>query len=185
MPRLHDKDNLTNVRTPLATATAMVFTTLSLLMIPLGFACIAYAILTTLKGLRAATVPYEKIYWRLNLAAHLMFAYGVVVLTAMAVDSVLGEPWELSEWWPSISQYWSTAKNQAVVVLMDVLMVLGTAFCSVCLSRYFGHVDDNDVWHAPKRLNRKDRPGGLVFRERRARKRTSKHTLEAAAERKR
>lgn len=153
---------------------AMVYTTLSLLMIPLGFVFIVRATLLALRGLHAATTRNEKNYWRLSLAAHLMFAYAVLLLTALTVDSMLGEPWNLVKWWPSILRHWGRSEGAAITVLLDVLATLCAAFCSICLSRCFGRIDENNVWHPSERLNRNGKTNDAVRRERRARLRTPK-----------
>lgn len=147
----------------------MVYTLLPLLMIPLGLACIARALLGTLEGWRTATDPHEKAYWKWNSAAHLLFAYAIAILVALAIDSLLGEPYKLAEWWPAISRYWSVTTNHTVPVLLDALMALGAAFGALCLSRCFGYVDENDAWHG----RRKEHGGPLLFIERRARQRSN------------
>jgi len=129
--------------------TPMIFL---LLAVPLGVVFIAVAILSDLKGYRDAVCSCEKAYWRWRGMAHLLFAYGVILLGLLAVDNFRDEPWNLSMWWPSLTRDLWEVKNRAVVILLDVLVVLMAALGTMGIARYFGYVDENEVWHASNRL---------------------------------
>jgi hypothetical protein len=125
---------------------AIVYTSLGLLLVPMGIVFTVAWALAAVKGLCAASTTAERIYWQFGIASHLLFAYALVVLTALAVDSLLGEPWNLAESWPSIFRYLDISANSIVIVLLDVLMVLALAVVAICLSRCFGYVDEHEVW---------------------------------------
>lgn len=158
MPDRPDKKNAADVRA--ICLVAMTYTVLPLLMIPLAFVLIGATTLANLRRLRAATDRCEKNHWRLCIAAHLLFAYGGMLLTLLAVDRLLGEPWKLSEWWPLMSKSAGWLTNQAVIVMLDVLAALGVALIALGAARYFGYVDENEVWHAPGRVLRRRRMAG-------------------------
>lgn len=134
---------------------ATIYPVLSLLLMPLSLVFIAGAIRSTLRGLCAATGPCEKMYWRMRLVAHSLFAYGVVLLGLLALDSFCGESRKLLEWWPSITRSWYRSRNHTVVILMEVLMALIGALGSICAARYFGYIDGKEGWRAPGWLMRK------------------------------
>lgn len=150
---------------PFVRVMVTVYIMLSLLMIPLGFAFIAGMIISKLKGFLAAADLYEKIYRTLNAIAHILFAYGAFVLGLLAVDSLLGEPWKLSWWWPTISQSWYEAANRTVIILLDVLTILVASSGLMCAARYFGYLDENDRWRAPDWLLSKYRINEVMLED--------------------
>jgi hypothetical protein len=125
---------------------AIVYTSLGVLLVPLGIVVTVAWTLAAIRGLRAATTPAERIYWKFSIASHLLFAYASFVLTALAADSLLGEPWNLAASWPSIFRYLDVSANGIVIILLEVLMVLALATAAICLSRCFGYVDEHELW---------------------------------------
>ncbi|HYD96463.1 MAG TPA: hypothetical protein VEC01_14125 [Noviherbaspirillum sp.] len=144
---------------------------LSLLMVPLGLCFIIGTIVSKLVRLRCATDPREKAYWKWSIAANLLFAYGLLVLGLLAADILRGEPWQLSERWPSLFADWYNARDHVLAVLLDVLMSLVAALASMGFALYFGYVDDNDVWHPSilpslgRLVRRKPHSKGVTERE--------------------
>lgn len=134
-----------------------MYTSLGLLLVPLGIVLTVVWALAAIRGLCRASTPAERIYWQLGIVSHLLFAYALVVLTALAADSLLGEPWKLAESWPSIFRYLDISANSIVIVLLDVLMVLALAMVAICLSRCFGYVDEHDVWRPTAWVRRRNR----------------------------
>lgn len=148
---------------------AIVYTSLGLLLVPLGIVLTLAWAVAAIRGLCAASTPAERIYWQFSIASHLLFAYALLVLTALATDSLLGEPWHLVESWPSMFRYLDISANSIVIILLDVLMVLALATVAICLSRCFGYVDEHDVWRPTAWIRRRNlnlygerrRPGTL------------------------
>jgi hypothetical protein len=135
---------------------AVVYTSLGLLLVPLGIVLATAWTLSAIRGFCAASTRAERIYWQLGIASHLLFAYALVVLTALAADSLLGEPWKLADSWPSIFRYLNISANSIVIILLDILMVLALALVAICLSRCFGYVDEHEVWRPTAWVRRRN-----------------------------
>jgi hypothetical protein len=127
----------------------MIYIILSLFIIPLGFALIAYTIPSQLRALCAAIDPHEKMYRLLNAGGCALIAYGIVVSSLLMLDDFRGAPWKLLEWWPSISRIWHETDNRIVIVLLDLLTVLAAGLGLLCVARCFGYVDEYGTWCEP------------------------------------
>lgn len=152
LPRQSDLADL-----PFARVITTVYLILLPLLIPVGFVLLACMLAAQMKGLRSAVDPYEKVYWRLNVAGYLLVVYAAVVLGLLMADGMRGEPWALSAWWPSIAGIWYGANNRTIAILADLLMVLVAGFSLICSARYFGDIDENGMWREPDWLIREYR----------------------------
>lgn len=148
-----DREDVTGDRS--VGAIAMIYMILTLLLIPLGLVFIGGTLLSKLKRLRGATDPCERMYWRLNVIACLLLAYGFMVLGLLMFDSMRGDPWKLAEGWPSVGRSLRGAKNDGLAILMDIMAVLAAAFAFLCTSRRFGRLDENEAWCPPERMSNK------------------------------
>ena len=124
----------------------MDYAFLSLWIIPFGIVLVVRTIPRQLRGLRAATARAEKAYWTLNVAGCMIVAYGAMAAGLVMVDEFRGGPWRLSTWWPSLAQIWWSANDRTIVALLDLLIALTVGLAAICAARYFGYVDENDVW---------------------------------------
>jgi hypothetical protein len=62
------------------------------------------------------------------------------------VDEFRGGPWRLATWWPSLARLWWDDGDHTIVALLDLLIALTAGLAAICAARYFGYVDENDVW---------------------------------------
>lgn len=127
----------------------MAYMFLSVWIIPFGIVLIVRTIPLQLRGLRAAVERDEKIYWALDAAGCIFVAYGTVATGLLMVDDFCGGWLRLSTWWPSISRLWCATNDHTIVILLDLLTALGAGLAAICAARYFGYVDENDVWRKP------------------------------------
>lgn len=136
-------------------------------LIPLGFLVVVGALLMRLRALRFAPTRCARNYWRCSALAHLLFAYAVLVLTLLATDSLLDHAWQLVSRWPSLAGWLGIAGGAEFLLLIDVAGALSGALVTLAVARWFGHVDEANVWHPPRRLlNRGGEGGGLEVRHR-------------------
>jgi hypothetical protein len=124
----------------------MDYAFLSLWIIPFGVVLVVRTIPRQLRGLRAATARAEKTYWILNAAGCMIAAYGAMAAGLVMVDEFRGGPWQLARWWPSLARLWWDAGDRTIVALLDLLIALTAGLAAICAARYFGYVDENDVW---------------------------------------
>jgi len=121
-------------------------------LIPLGFLVAVGALLLRLRALRSAHGPYARSYWRCSALAHLLFAYAVLVLTLLAADGLLDHAWQLASRWPSLASRLGAAGDAQFLLLLDTAGALSGALVALAVARWFGHVDEANVWHPPRRL---------------------------------
>jgi hypothetical protein len=134
----------------------MDYAFLSLWIVPFGIVLIVRTIPRQWRGVRSATTRAEKAYWLLNAAGCLVAAYGAMMAGLVMVDEVRGGPWRLATWWPSLARLWWDDGDHTIVALLDLLIALTAGLAAICAARYFGYVDENDVWRKGNLLGGRD-----------------------------
>ena len=155
MLKLPRRGDLTDL--PFAHVVTAMYLILLPLLIPIGFVLLVCTLAMHLKGLRYAIDPYEKAYWWLNVAGYALIVYAALVLMLLMADGMYGEPWKLSERWPSVFAIWYGAGSRIVAVLLDLLAMLAAGLGLLCTARYFGYVDESGQWCEPDWLIRQYR----------------------------
>jgi hypothetical protein len=134
----------------------MGYAFLSLWIVPFGIVLVVRTIPRQLRGLRFATGRAERTYWILNAAGCMIAAYGAMVAGLVMMDEFRGSPWQLANWWPSLARLWWGASDHVIVALLDLLIALVTGLAMICAARYFGYVDESDVWRKADLLAGRD-----------------------------
>jgi hypothetical protein len=124
----------------------MAYAFLSLWIIPFGLVLVLRTIPRQLRGLRAAAGCAEKTYWVLNAAGCMIAAYGALASGFVMVNDFCGGPARLSSCWPSLARLVWRSADPTIAALLDLLAALVTGLAAICAARYFGYVDENDVW---------------------------------------
>jgi len=124
----------------------MAYAFLSLLIIPFGLVLVLRTIPQQLRGLRTAAGRAEKTYWILNAAGCMVTAYGALVNGLVMVNDFFGGPARLSAFWPSLARLAWRSADPIIAALLDLLAALVIGLAAICAARYFGYVDENDVW---------------------------------------
>ncbi|HEY4541285.1 MAG TPA: hypothetical protein VIG66_02810 [Noviherbaspirillum sp.] len=130
------------------------------LLIPLGFLFVVAGLILRLRALGNARSKHARAYWALGALACLLCSYAVLLLTLLAADGLLGHPWEVSSRWPALARVWLESDEAALLLLLDVIATLLLALGASTAARWFGYVDEANVWHPPRRL----RPPGAKRR---------------------
>lgn len=144
---------------------AMTCMLVSLILVPLGCLFIASAIPTAVRRFRFGADPYEKLYWALTLAGHLLITYGVAVLILLMVDGARGEPWDIVQSWPLLSRGLYGFDNRLILILLDLLAVFACGLALLCMSRIVGYTDEDNAWWASEWLVQRQRTKGRGFNE--------------------
>jgi hypothetical protein len=132
----------------------MAYAFLSLWIVPFGLVLVLRTIPRQLRGLRAAAGRAEKTYWILNTAGCMVTAYGALVNGLVMVNDFCGGPALLSASWPSLARLVWRSDDPIIAALLDLLAALVIGFAAICAARYFGYVDENDVWRKADWLTR-------------------------------
>ncbi|WP_334189698.1 hypothetical protein [Noviherbaspirillum sp.] len=130
---------------------------MSLIMVPFGCLFIASAIPTAVRRFRFATEPYEKLYWGLTAAGHLLITYGAAVLILLLIDGARGEQWNIVQTWPLLSRGLYGFDNRLILLLLDLLAVFACGLGLLCVSRIYGYTDEDNAWWASDWLIQRQR----------------------------
>ncbi len=144
---------------------AMTCMLMSLIMVPLGCLFIAGAIPTAIRRFRFAADPYEKLYWALTAAGHLVITCGIAVLILLLVDGARGEPWDIVQSWPLLSRGLYGFDNRLILMLLDLLAVFACGLALLCVSRIYGYTDEDNAWWASDWLIQRQRAKSQRFTE--------------------
>jgi hypothetical protein len=134
----------------------MDYAFLSLWIMPFGIVLLVRTIPRQWRGLRSAATRAEKAYWILNMAGCLVAAYGAMTAGLVMVDEFRGGPWRLAIWWPSLARCWWDVGDRTIIALLDLLIALTAGLVLICAARYFGYVDESDVWCKGNLLDDRD-----------------------------
>ena len=111
-----------------------------------GIVLIVRTIPRQLRRVRTAVRRAEKISWILNVTGCMIAAYGAIVTGLMMLDDFRGGPWQLSAWWPSPSRFLWGVGDRMTIALLDLLLALTASLIAIGAARYFGYLNEQDVW---------------------------------------
>jgi hypothetical protein len=124
----------------------MAYAFLSLWIVPFGLVLVLRTIPRQWRGLRVASGCPEKAYWALDLAGCAIAAYGALASGFVMMNNFCGGPMRLSSHWPSLARLIWRSADPTIAALLDLLLALAAGLAAICAARYFGYVDENDVW---------------------------------------
>ncbi len=129
---------------------------LILLLVPFALLLAAFRLCLHGRAVRRAHGRHVRIHWRLSVAAHLLYAYAMLLLALLAADSKLGAGRQFAVRWPSLAGLSGMTGTPDFLLLLDAAAVLVLALVLLAARRSFGHFDDAGIWHPPLRALREE-----------------------------